>query len=291
MLPQDMFAVIAGAGALDLLQENQHNFKRLGPVPTPFGLSAPLYRTRIQDAHFLFVPRHGEPGEQLAAPWVNYRATIYALREQGVFRVFAWSGPAAVNLSLSVGQYVLPHDLIDDTRGRESSFLKGTDLGAIRQHPVFCGEMRAAAESMLRMQGMAYEDHGVYVCGQGPRLETPAEVRRMRSWGGDVVGMTLVPEVFLARELEMCYLSLCCVARHAEGIKEREQEAGELLGGVLEQAEREALEDARRRLLGLAASLSRALPDERQCTCGKLMEPQREAGRLGEDWHTWLGRP
>ena len=291
MVPQDTFALIAGTGALDLVRENQHSFKRLGPVTTPFGLSSPLYRARLGDAHFLFLPRHGEPGQETAAPWVNYRANIYALKEHGVWRILAWSGPAAVNLSLSVGQYLLPHDLVDDTAGRESSFFKGTGLGVIRQHPIFCGEMRAAAESTLRMQGLDYQDHGVYVCTSGPRQETAAEVRRMRSWGGDLAGMTLVPEVFLARELEMCYLSLCCVARHAEGIKEREQRPGELLGGVLEQAESEALEEARGRLLGIAASLSRALPDERECACAKVMDRYREAGRIDDDWHTWIGKP
>jgi 5'-methylthioadenosine phosphorylase len=291
MVPQDTFALIGGSGALELLREYQHNCKRLGPAPTPFGLSAVLYRVRIQDAHFVFLPRHGEFGHELAAPWVNYRANIYALREQGVFRVFAWSGSAAINLSLSVGQYVLPHDLIDDTRGRETSFFKGTRLGAIRQHPVFCGEMRAATESVLRMAQMPHQDHGTYVCAQGPRLETPAEVRRARSWGGDLAGMTLAPEAFLARELEMCYLPLCYVARHAEGIKEREKRPGELLGEVLEEAETEAAEEARARFFGLAAAVSRALPDERGCQCGAIMDQYREEGRLEEDWHTWLGKP
>jgi len=291
MNPHDTFAVIGGSGAQELLRANAQYVKRLGPVPTPLGLSAPLYRVRMGEANFLFLPRHGETGYEVAAPWVNYRANIYALKEYGVWRIMAWSGPGAIDVSLSIGEYVLPHDLIDETRGRESSFYKGTGLGVIRQHPVFCPEMREAAASTLRMLGIPYQDHGMYVCTQGPRLETPAEIRRIRSWGGDLVGMTLAPEVFLARELEICYLPMCYVTSYAEGVKERQMRPGELLEGVMEQAEREAVEEAFGRFLTIASSLSRALPDERQCPCALAMEQYRRENHVGEDWHTWIGKP
>ena len=291
MVPRDTFALIVGSRASDLLRANSQYLKRLGPVPTPFGLSAPLYRSRIQEAHFLVLPRHGDPGEEVSAPWVNYRANIYALKEHGVWRILAWSGAAAVNLSLSVGEFVLPHDVVDDTRGRETSFFKGTDLGFMRHHPVFCDKMRAAAESALRMHGIPYQAQGTYVCTQGPRVETPAEVKRLRSWGGDLVGMTMAPEAFLARELEMCYVALCCVTDYAEGIKKREARAADPLGGVLEEAEKEALAQARGGLLTVASSLSRSVLDDRTCACARAMEPYRKAGRIGEDWHTWIGKP
>jgi len=291
MVPRDTFALIVGSGASDLLHANAQYLKRLGPVPTPFGLSAPLYRARMQDAHFLVLPRHGDVGEEVGAPWVNYRANVYALKEHGVWRILAWAGCAAVNLSLSVGEYILPHDIVDDTRGRETSFYKGTDLGCMRHHPVFCDELRAAAESTLRMQGIPYHAQGTYVCTQGPRTETPAEVKRLRSWGGDLVGMTMAPEVFLARELEMCYVALCCVTNYAEGIRKREVRTGDPFGGVLEEAEKEALAQARAGLLTIAASLSRGVLDDRTCLCSRAMERYREAGRIGEDWHTWIGKP
>ena len=290
-MPQDTFALIVGSGASDLFSANAQYLKRLGPMPTPFGLSAPLYRARIQEAHFLVLPRHGDAGEEVGAPWVNYRANVYALKEQGTRRIMAWAGCAAVNLSLSVGEYVLPHDVIDDTRGREGSFYKGTDLGTMRHHPVFCDELRAAVESTLRMQGIAYQAQGTYVCTQGPRMETPGEVKRVRSWGGDLVGMTMAPEVFLARELEMCYVGLCCVTDYAEGIKKRETRAGDPLGGVLEEAEKEALGQARGGLLTVAAAVSRAVLDDRTCVCSRAMEKYREAGCVGEDWHEWIGKP
>lgn len=291
MNPRDTFAVIGGNDAHKVLAANQRYATRLGPVPTPFGLSGPLYRVRTGDAHFLFLPRHGDAGYEVAAPWVNYRANIYALKERGVSRIMAWSGPGAVEVTLEVGQYVMPSDLIDDTRGRESSFFKGTGLGFLRQSPVFCPQMRRAASLVLDRLGLKHRDHGTYACTQGPRLETPAEVKRLRSWGAHLVGMTLAPEVFLARELEICYLPICYVANVAEGIRERPARPGELFEGLIERAEKEAVQGAVARYLEIAGQLSRTLPDDRDCPCAHAMDPYRREGRVEEDWHTWIGKP
>ncbi len=290
-MSRDELAVIGGSGADRVIVANQPSLTRLGPTPTPFGLSAPLYRARLGEVRFLFLPRHGESGREVAAPWVNYRANVYALKEQGVSRILAWSGAAALDAALQPGQYVLPTDLIDDTRGRESSFLKGTGLGGLRPQPVFCPELREAAELALDRLRLGYRRQGIYVCTQGPRLETPAEVRRLRSWGAHLVGMTLAPEAFLARELEMCYLPICCVAGIAEGITDRPARAGQALDGLTEQAERDTVEAAAARLLEVAAQVARAVRVERSCPCALAMERYRREGRIQEDWHTWIGKP
>ena len=288
--PTDVFALIGGSGADILLQQHSHDVKRLGPVPTPFGLSGTLYRVRIGDARFLFLPRHGEMGYEIAAPWVNYRANIYALKEHGISRILAWSGPGALDNSLNIGDYVLPSDIIDDTRGRETSFYKGTGLGFIRSQPVFCPDLHDAAVVIFSRLRIPYRPEGVYVCTQGPRLETQAEVRRYRDWRAHLIGMTLAPEAFLARELEMCYHPICYVTSYAEGVKQRTVAPGELLAGMVEQAEREATAQAVERLFEVASALFRALPDDRQCPCGLAMESCRREGRIGEDWHTWIGK-
>ncbi len=142
--------------------------------------------------------RHGETGYNLAAPWVNYRANIYALKDLGVTRILSWSGPGAINPQFQIGQYVLPHELVDLTHGRENTFYKNTGLGFLRQSPVFCPEVMASAGWVLDRARLTYWDHGVYVCTQGPRLETAEEIRWFRKQSGDLVGMTLAPEVFLA---------------------------------------------------------------------------------------------
>ena len=135
-----------------------------------------------------------------------------------------------------------------------------------------------------------WHDGGVYVCTEGPRLETPAEIRAYALLGGDLVGMTLAPEAFLARELEMCYAPLCYVTNFAEGVTDRPCRPEELFGGMLAPEERSAVdrcvslfpELCRRALAALAA-----LP--RDCPCPRAMLRYRREGVLGDDWHTWMG--
>lgn len=284
------FAIIGGSGAHEVLADQASRFRRLGPTPTPFGLSASLYEVSVEGKRLLFMPRHGASQYEVAAPWVNYRANIYALKERGVTRIMAWSGPGALDETLEVGQYVLPNDLIDQTRGRESSFFTGTGLGFIRQHPVFCPELRQAAEKALAGLNMGWRPEAVYVCTQGPRLETPAEIRAYRAWGGHLVGMTLAPECFLARELEMCYLPVCYVTNYAEGVRPREPRPGELFEGLLDEQERLAVGRAVARFLDLAGAMLAQTPTDRRCPCARAMERYRRAGRVGDDWRAWVGK-
>jgi len=290
-LPKDAFALIGGYGSSNIIQDSAHYLTRLGPSVTPFGPSAALYRVRIKDAHFLFLPRHGDSDAETAAPWINYRANVYALKAAGVERIIAWSGASAINLSLSVGGYILPHDLVDDTRGRESSFFKGKALGELRQFPVFCDEMRAVVETTLHRLNLDHVSQGTYACTQGPRRETPAEVKRLRSWGADITGMTLAPEVFLARELEICYVPLCFITGYGEGIKRRQEALRVGLEGALVEAERKALDSAVDQMLTIAAYVSRAVADHRTCLCASAMDDYRKKKLIEEDWRTWVGRP
>ena len=275
----------------DSQNTDSQNIERLGPVPTPFGLSSPVYRARLREELFLFLPRHGDAGGEIAAPWVNYRANIYALKEHGISRIMAWSGPRALDPSFRVGQYILPIDLMDETRGRETSFYKSTGLGVLRQAPVYCPEMWEAAARALRGLGIEFVSHGVYVCTQGPRLDTAAEARVYRRSGAHLVGMTVAPEAFLAKELEMCYLPICYVSGYAEGVHERETRPGEPLDGALAEAEEAASDEAVRGFSSIAAALFHTLPQERTCSCGLAMARYRRDKSIGEDWHTWLGKP
>ncbi len=288
MIARDTLAVIGGSGAHQVLKEQAQSLTRIGALETPYGPSAALYRVRLEDGAFLFMPRHGESGYNTAAPWVNYRANIYALKEAGVTRILSWSGPGAINPQFNIGQYALPHDLVDLTHGRESTFYKHTGLGFLRQHPVFCPEVAAATGFVLHRLGYPYWDHGVYVCTQGPRLETAEEIKWYRKQGADLVGMTLAPEVFLARELEICYTPLCYITNYAEGVKERAPRPGELFEGLLADSERLAVDEAVSHFLHIALELARSLPRDRSCTCGRAMERYRKEGRIENDWHTWI---
>ncbi|MBI2447331.1 MAG: hypothetical protein HYV48_02200 [Candidatus Omnitrophica bacterium] len=108
-------AVIGGSGAYILLKESRYT-KRLSPIKTPFGMSQPIFVIKKGNIEFLFLSRHGIKGYDINATSVNYRANIYALKKLNVERILSWSGPGAIDRRLKIGQYVLPHDIIDETK-------------------------------------------------------------------------------------------------------------------------------------------------------------------------------
>ncbi len=306
------FAVIGGSQAYDLLVQGAIKGKRLGPRKTPFGPSQPIYVVEVHKqlptstyplpntgrpagthtVEFLFLSRHGERGYDISAPFVNYRANIYALKDMGVSRIVAWSGPGAINPRYKVGQFVVVHDVIDETQNRQSTFFEKSGLGFVRQSSVFCPTLRDLLVSVLKEKSLDVSDQGVYVCTQGPRLETPAEIKKFALYGGDLVGMTLVPEVFLAKELEMCYAALCYVSNYAEGVVERVFRAGELFEGLSTQVEKGAVARAVAQFPFIILEVARhaALEKLGKCPCQSYMERYRREGRIGEDWRRWIRR-
>jgi len=287
----EQIAVIGGSGAYELLNEGCFAGERIGPVETPFGESQAVYRASAEGTQFLFLSRHGEKGYSISAPFVNYRANIWALKSLGTSRIIAWSGPGAIDPNLHIGQFVLPDDLIDETKKRDYTFFEGLGIGFVRQSPVFCPDLRRrAAESMAGL-GIECRDGGTYVCTEGPRLETPAEIRKFKILGGDLVGMTLVPEVFLAKELEMCYVPICCVTNYAEGVRASDFEPGVLFEGLLSDEEKRVVDAAVGRFPEIIGILVNSLRHrERNCVCEKLMARYRIRGDIGPDWRTWIER-
>jgi len=287
----NQLAIIGGSQAYSFIRSGELSGERIPPIETPFGESQPIFRLRIGEYDILFMSRHGEEGYWTAAPWVNYRANIWALKEMETARIVSWSGPGAVNESLKLGQLVVPDDLIDETKTRASSFFEGAGLGFVRQNPVFCPSLRGAIADVISEVGAPCRSEGVYVCTEGPRLETPAEIRKYRLFGADMVGMTLAPEVFLAKELEMCYAAICYITNYAEGMSGRPFTPGVLFEGLLDEEEREIVQQAVGlfpKIIGLlAARIGTADPS---CDCARLMERYRRRGDIGPDWHSWIER-
>lgn len=285
----DQLAIIGGSSAYSLLESGQLAGEEMPPVKTPFGESQRVFRLRMADRDVLFMSRHGARHYSIAAPWVNYRANIWGLKELGTTRIVSWSGPGAIDETLQLGQFAIPDDVIDETKARAHSFFEGTGWGFVRQNPVFCPTLRSLIGESMEELGLTCRSTGTYVCTEGPRLETPAEVRKFKLFGGDMVGMTLVPEVFLARELEMCYASICYVTNYAEGMRERAFAPGILFEGLLDNEEKEAVDDAVRQLPRIIDALSARLKSvNRGCHCRRLMERYRRSGDIGPDWHTWI---
>jgi len=192
---------------------------------TPFGASAPFVQLTAGGKTVWFSSRHGEDGLQRSAAFVNHRANLWAARDLGATGILSWNGVGAIAPGLAVGQFVVPDDVLDMTRGRVANFALPSPPSL--RSPLSQGEglINAPFDANLRTRliaacaesGAPYAAYGTYVCSEGPRLETAAEIE-MYGWGGAaVVGMTLCPEVWLAAELGIPYASLCIVTNMATG--------------------------------------------------------------------------
>jgi 5'-methylthioinosine phosphorylase len=215
--------IFGGTAAYHLKLED---YARLGErriIDTPYGESAPFIQLAAEDGHTVwFSSRHGEDGLQRSAAYVNHRANIHAAQALGAAAILSWNGVGAIAPGLGVGQIVVPDDMLDMTRARLVSF--GDTTSEKHASPLqtsvgrpFSEEWRQRLIASCAKLNLPHATHGVYVCTEGPRLETAAEIA-LCGWGGAaVVGMTLSPEVWLAAELGIPYASLCIVTNMATG--------------------------------------------------------------------------
>jgi 5'-methylthioinosine phosphorylase len=211
-----MLAIIGGTGLTQL--DNLNITKRL-IVRTPYGEpSQPLIFGEIAGREVIFLARHGN-GHTIPPHAVNYRANISALHLQGVTAIAAVATVGGIHVDLAPGVIAMPHQIIDFTSGRKSSFYDGVDLPVkhIDFTEPYCPNMRAKWEQAAISIGEPLINHGIYAATQGPRLETAAEINRLERDGATMVGMTGMPEAALARELGISYAAICPVANHAAG--------------------------------------------------------------------------
>jgi 5'-methylthioadenosine phosphorylase len=261
----------------------------LGPRPTPFGPSGPIYRVGEGARGYYLLQRYA--GARKTAPHrVNYRANIYALKDLGANCVLAWGAGAAVTHATAVGDLVLADDVIDLSRNRPATFYDDSPLGYLRQFPVFCPHLRQLTEGVLAELHLPHQPAGTLAVTEGPRLETPAEVRMLSGMGAALVSHTFAPEMFLARELELCYAAVCYIVNYAEtGSRHRPLAVGELFGGLAMPNESTRLERATGALGQVAAKLAAGLAGAQGgCECGQSMEYHRKQFGLGDDWRTWF---
>jgi|GEM_PF-19355 len=280
-------ACIGGMAAYDLLRDGALIARRLGPQNTPFGDSQPIYLCESRFGEFLFLSRHGETGFNVAPSFINYRANLYALKDLGVRSIVSWSETRAINHNYEIGQYVIVDDLVDETHLRPNTFFKNRGLGVVRQWPVFCPSLRHAFSTALDKEDSHFEDHATYVCIEGPRRETPGEARKYASYGGELLGMTLAPEVFLAKELQMCYAALCIVSSYAEtGSDFRPFENGRILDQNHQRRRTASAIERLPRLLERLTDVLRRTPGV--CHCESSMQHHIASGQIGWDWRTWF---
>lgn len=255
-------------------------------IDTPFGKSHLIRKYSHKNKEFYFLFRHGLNGYEITAPFVNYRANIYSAKKLGVKRILSWTGPGAIDKKYEIGDLVLPDDIIDFTKKRNYTFFENKGLGFIRMNPCFCPSMRSLLIPILESLNHPFHREGVYVCTEGPRLETASEIRFFRMIGAGMVGMTLVPEVFLARELEICYASICYITNYAES-DEIEYKEGELFEGTLPEEKKKYVDKA---LSFLPEIIFKFLEteDNKECLCKKSMLRYKKTGKIGNNFEEWI---
>lgn len=211
-----MLAIIGGSG---LTQLANLDVTRREVARTPYGEpSGPLTFGRLAGRDLVFIARHGY-GHTIPPHRVNYRANISALRSAGATRVVSVASVGGIRPDLIPGALVIPHQIIDYTVGRHSTFFDGHD-GQVKHIDFTEPYDMALREALLAAAvraGQPVIDGAVYAATQGPRLETAAEINRLERDGADVVGMTGMPEAVLAREAGLAYAAINVVANHAAG--------------------------------------------------------------------------
>jgi 5'-methylthioadenosine phosphorylase len=211
-----MIAVIGGSG---LSQLANLEATRRKVVRTPYGEpSGPLTFGAIRGRELVFLARHGY-GHTIPPHEVNYRANLWALKEEGPEGVVSVASVGGIRRDLAPGALAVPAQIIDYTWGRRATFFEGA--GAQVTHVDFTEPYSAALRARIlaaaKACGEEVVDGGVYAATQGPRLESAAEIDRLERDGADMVGMTGMPEAALARELGLDYAAIAVVANHAAG--------------------------------------------------------------------------
>jgi 5'-methylthioadenosine phosphorylase len=265
MSPRAEIGVFGGSGFYEWLDGAESV-----TIDTPYGpASAPIAVADVGGRRVAFMPRHGVR-HQIPAPFVNYRANVWAMHELGVRRIIGPSAVGSLQANLPPGDLVICDQFIDRTTGRSDTYYQGPDVVHISAADPYCPELRALASRVAREQAARFRPAGTVVVVQGPRFSTRAESRWYGRMGWDIVGMTQYPEVILARELEMCYLNLSLVTDYDAGLEEAPEVAAVEAHDVMR-----VLADNISRVRDLLAALIPIIPATPSCNCQHSLEGAR----------------
>ncbi len=227
-------AVIGGTGVYDpsimtdIRNEN---------VTTPYG-DVHVKIGNFRGKPVAFMNRHGDD-HSIPPHLVNYRANIAALKKLGVKNILATGAVGSLNPAMQPGHFIFVDQFLDFTKCRKQTFFEGGVSGVVHLDMTnpYCPELRGILSRAARSLGFISHPSGIYICCEGPRFETAAEIKVYRLMGGDLVGMTSVPEVCLAREAEMCYATIAMVTNYAAGISPTRLVHQEVLDVMMQNSE------------------------------------------------------
>ncbi|MBQ6100476.1 MAG: S-methyl-5'-thioadenosine phosphorylase [Methanobrevibacter sp.] len=248
-----MIGIIGGSGVYEITQKADSCEEKL--VKTDYG-EVKVSLLEIFSKKVAFIPRHAQ-GHSIPPHKINFRANIDALKSVGVTKIIATNSVGSMNENMAPGSFVIPNDFLDFSQNRAKTYFEDKVVHIDVTEP-YCPYLRdVLAESGDVTLG------GTYVCTEGPRFETPAEIKMFKMLGGDLVGMTGLPEVTLARERQMCYNSICIVSNYASGISDQELTIDEVFEMVA-QKETELLE--------LIYNFIRNIDETKDCTCNHALD-------------------
>jgi 5'-methylthioadenosine phosphorylase len=253
--------IIGGTGIYD---PELFSAKREIKVHTPYGETSDLVTIgEYLGVRAAFIPRHGR-GHRIPPHSINSRANIWAFKQLGVERIIAPSAVGSLKEAFKPGDIAIPDQFIDFTKRRQYTFYDGGQVSHVSVADPFCPELRDIAIDKMKKLRYSLHSNGTYVCIEGPRFSTRAESKFFRDvMMADVIGMTLVPEVNLAREAEICYISIATITDYDVWAEHpvTTAEIIEILAKNVEKTKK------------LIAELMSAIPIARKkCTCSKALE-------------------
>jgi 5'-methylthioadenosine phosphorylase len=251
---QAEIGIIGGTGFYD--PQFLRNIKEK-KMDTPYGPPSDAVTIgELGGKEVAFIPRHARK-HTIRPSDVNYRANMHALKQLGVQWILSPSTVGSLREEFKPGDLVFVDQFIDRTTRREESFYESPKVCHISVAEPTCPELRKLLAKTAGEMNINCHKSGTYVCIEGPRFSTKAESRLFRSWGADVVGMTLVPECVLAREAEICYASISTVTDY-DCWKDHPVTAGEV-----SRIMRENIEKVKK----LIKETVRIIPEHRVCEC------------------------
>ena len=245
-------AVIGGSGLEKLFSDDTHTVR----IDTPYGPAPPISIGMIGKEEVAFLPRHG-PNHDLPPHKVNYRSNLYALKQLGVERIIATNAVGSINPTYTPGDLAIPEDILDMTKGRSNTIFDEDPVTHIDVSQPYCPELRKALVDSSKQAKHKTWSNSVLAATEGPRYETPAEIRMLGILGCDIVGMTGAPETFLARELQMCYSTLCFISNRAAG-----RQAKLSVAEVMETGKKMIPE-----IITILQLTIKSIPLQRRCAC------------------------
>jgi 5'-methylthioadenosine phosphorylase len=232
-------------------------------ITTPFGSPSDNYILgTLAGRKVAFLARHGR-GHRISPSELNFRANIYGMKSLGVERIISLSAVGSLKEEHRPQDFVLPDQFFDRTRGRISTFFGEGLVAHISFADPICPEMSGVVDAACRAAGVNVKNGGTYLCMEGPAFSTKAESNVYRSWGMDVIGMTNLQEAKLAREAEICYVTVAMVTDYDCWHPEHDAvTVNDIIANLTQNAANAA------KLVKAAVG---AIPDMRACKCGSAL--------------------